>query len=211
VKSRTRRRYAPLAIGVAVVVLVAPAIGFIRHMLATSTAPQRTVQLVQLIRPPPPPPDVPPPPPPPEEAPVPVTQNEPEPSPGEDSSPSDQLGLDADGGAGSDAFGLAARKGGHDLLGAGGAAFAWYTGRLKDQVVEKVTADARLRSKKYSVSVRVWIDAEGRIKDVKIASSSGNRELDQEIAASVAAIQRLDQPPPLEMPEPVTLKIVSRS
>jgi periplasmic protein TonB len=59
--------------------------------------------------------------------------------------------------------------------------------------------------------VRVWIDAEGRIKDVKIASSSGNRELDQEIAASVAAIQRLDQPPPLEMPEPVTLKIVSRS
>jgi protein TonB len=209
--NRRKQRYAPFLIGIAVVLLVAPAIGFIRHIINSSASkPPRNVQIVQLIRPPPPP-DVPPPPPPPEEEPVPIKQSEPEPTSSEENSQSDRLGLDADGGAGNDAFGLAARKGGQDLLGAGGAAFAWYTGRLKDEVVEKVSADARLRSKKYTVSVRVWIDPDGRIKDVKISSSSGNRELDQAIEASVAAIQRLDQPPPLEMPQPVSLKIVSRS
>jgi protein TonB len=166
--------------------------------------------VVQLIRPPPPPPEAPPPPPPepPKEE---IPQEQPEPSPSDEASPSQQLGLDADGGAGSDAFGLAARKGGHDLLGSGGAAFAWYTGRLKDEVLEKLSGDPRFKAKKFTVGVRVWIEADGRIKEVKLTSSTGDRELDRAIESALASVPRMSEPPPIEMPEPVSLKIVSRS
>ena len=39
-----------------------------------------------------------------------IAQNEPEPTPSDDTAPSPQLGLDAEGTAGGDSFGLAARK-----------------------------------------------------------------------------------------------------
>ena len=165
-----------------------------------------------MIRPPPPPPDQPPPQPlvKTEQA---LPKDEPKPTPDNTPAPADQpLGLDAEGAAGGDAFGLAARRGGSDLVGGNGtAAFAWYTNRLKDAVVEKLTSDARLGSKKFSVTVRVWIEADGRIKQVKLVSTTGNREVDQRIESTLSALTRLSESPPLEMPQPVSLKIVSRN
>ena len=122
------------------------------------------------------------------------------------------MGLDAQGTAGEDAFGLAARHGGSDLVGGNGsAAFAWYTNRLKDAVVEKLSSDARVGSKRYSLSVRVWIEPDGRIKQVRLVTSTGDRELDQRIEAALGSLTRLNESPPLEMPQPISLKIISRS
>src|SRR5262245_7818543 len=104
---------------------------------------RQTAQVVKLIRPPPPPPEQPPPPPPPEEKiEEPLPQETPQDSPPEDSAPAEQLGLDAEGVAGSDGFGLAARKGGREL-GLGGAVFGWYTGRLKDAILDMLSEDER--------------------------------------------------------------------
>jgi protein TonB len=164
-----------------------------------------------VIRPPPPPPPDEPPPPPPEKPPEQIAQTEPDPTPSEDPSPSEQLGLDAEGTAGGDAFGLAAHKGGHDLVGSGGAIFGWYTARLKDRVTDKLSNDSRLRAKHFSVAVRVWIENDGRIREVHVVSGTGSGELDNEIELAVASIGRLSEPPPLEMPEPVTIRIVSRA
>jgi TonB family protein len=142
-----------------------------------------------------------------------LPKDEPEPTPKDEAPPPlQQLGLDAEGGAGSDAFGLAANRGGSDLVGGNGsAAFAWYTGRLKDAVLAKLSSDSHIGSKKFSVSVRVWIESDGRIKEVKLVTSTGSKELDQHIEAALATLSRLDDSPPLEMPQPVSLKIVSRS
>jgi protein TonB len=140
-----------------------------------------------------------------------IQQNQPEPTPDNTPAPAPNLGLDADGSAGGDAFGLAARRGGTDIAGSGGAVFAWYTSKLKDEVSDRLSSDTKLRGKKYSVGVRIWIESDGRIKDVRVVSGSGSHDLDGAIAADLTALGRLSQSPPLEMPQPVSLQIVSRS
>jgi protein TonB len=171
--------------------------------------PPHIVENITLIRPPPPPEELPPPPP--EKLDQPLPQDQPDPTPDNAPTPSPQLGLDTEGTAGGDSFGLAARKGGGDLVGAGGAVFAWYTGKLKAEVSDRLSSDAKLRGKKYSVGVRIWIEADGRIKEARITSGSGNHDLDNTITADLVALGRLSESPPLEMPQPITLQIVSRS
>ena len=212
-KARKQRvyRYVPIVAGTAIVVVaVVGLIFFVRSMLEKKTeGPQRQqVQIVKIIRPPPPPPEQPPPPPP-EKVTEQIPQDTPEPTP-QDNTPNEPLGLDADASAGGDGFGLAARKGGRDLLGSNSGAFAWYTGMLKDAILERLTDDERVRKGNYSVLVRVWVATDGRVERVKLAQSTGDRARDTAIEESLSALTRIREAPPLEMPQPVTLKIVSR-
>lgn len=197
---------------VVVAIVVAGLIWLIRDMQKTAEEPKRQVaQVVKLIRPPPPPPEPPPPPPPPEEKiEEPLPQETPEEAPPEESQAAEQLGLDAEGVAGADGFGLAARKGGRDLLGTGGAAFAWYTGSLKDRILEFLSEDERIRKGKYQVTVSVWVRNDGSIEQIKLRSTSGDRGLDQAIEETLRRMQRAQEAPPIEMPQPVTLRIVSK-
>src|SRR5262245_32752854 len=125
------RRYAPmLVIGGAVATLALGLVLLIKNLATEETKPAKKVVQVQVFRPPPPPPpEVEPPPP---EIKEEVDVPEPEPvvdSPEvPDVPPGEQLGLDAEGVAGADAFGLVGRKGGRDLL-AGGSRNQWYAGR----------------------------------------------------------------------------------
>jgi protein TonB len=213
-RENTMRKRAPLLGGLLVVlILLSVMVWFVRGFMANkSQKPARTVQNITVIRPPPPPPpEETPPPPPPEKIEQPLPQNEPEPTPDNAQTPSPQLGLDADGAAGDDGFGLAARKGGSDIAGTGGAAFAWYTGKLKDEVNDRLSSDAKLRGKKFTVGIRIWLESDGRIKDVKMTSGTGNRDLDSAISSDIVALGRLSTSPPIEMPQPISLQIVSRS
>lgn len=210
----TRLKASRLAGGIAALVLILGFVWFVRTMMSGKTVKAlRQVQVVQIIRPPPPPPpDQPPPPPPPPKTEEVLPKDEPEPKPDNEPPPSAPLGLDAQGSAGEDAFGLAARRGGSDLVGGNGsAAFAWYTNRLKDAVLDKLSADKKIEAKKFSLSVRVWIEADGRIKQVKLMTTTGDHDLDQRIELALSSLTRLSESPPLEMPQPVSLKIVSRS
>ena len=207
-----KTRFLPLIIGcVAVTTIGGGAIALMRNFLqSTPSAPKQLVQQVQLIRPPPPPPDLPPPPPPPPEEKVDVPEDKPDPTPSNEPPPGEQLGLDAEGSAGGDDFGLAARKGGRDLLASGGNAYTWYAGLLKQEILGQLSSEKRARSGDYSVVVRVWVRNDGTIDRVRIAQSSGNHERDQAIEAALSRIARLSQAPPADMPEPISLRIVSR-
>jgi periplasmic protein TonB len=208
--SQRLRRLVPLLGGVVIVALVVGGlIWLIRDMQKKPEKPQRQVaQVVKLIRPPP---EQPPPPLPPEEKiEEPLPQETPEEAPPDEAAPAEQLGLDAEGVAGADGFGLAARKGGRDLLGTGGAAFAWYTGSLKDRILAMLSEDERIRRGKYQVTVSVWVRDDGTIEQIKLRSTSGDRGLDQAIEESLRRMQRAQEAPPLEMPQPVTLRIVSK-
>lgn len=211
--SGKERRIVRLVAGAVIaIVLLAGFASFVRTMLSGKSAKtQRQVQIVQIIRPPPPPPDQPPPPPP-EKTQEPLPPDKPDETPPDQAdAPPAALGLDADGAAGADAFGLAARKGGSDLIGGNGtAAFAWYTNRIKDAITERLQANSKLAGKKYSTSVRVWIDPDGSMR-VKLATTTGNRETDEGIEAALSGSMRMGDAPPLEMPQPVSLKIVSHS
>jgi periplasmic protein TonB len=213
-KPRKKTRYLPaIVLGLTVTTLGVGAFALVRSFLASAPSqPKPVVQVVQLIRPPPPPPDLPPPPPPPpdEKVDVPDPQDKPDPTPSHEPPPGEQLGLDAEGSAGGDEFGLAARKGGRDLLATGGSAYAWYAGLLKDQIQDLLSGDKRAHNGEYSVIVRVWVRNDGSVDRVRIAQSSGNRERDQAIESALSRITRLSQAPPADMPEPISLRIVSR-
>lgn len=207
-------RFLPVILmGCAVLTIGVGAIALMRSFLHSTPPPaKQQVQQVQLIRPPPPPPDLPPPPPPPpeEKVAVPDPQDKPDPTPSNEPPPSEQLGLDAEGSAGGDEFGLAAHKGGRDLLASGGSAYAWYAGLLKSEVLDQLSSEKRAHAGEYSVIVRVWVRSDGTVDRVRIAQSSGNRERDQAIEQALSRITRLSQPPPADMPEPISLRIVSR-
>ena len=212
-KSR-KIRFLPLILGTVVVTtLGVGAIALMRSFLqSTPGQPKQVVQQIQLIRPPPPPPDLPPPPPPPEEkVELPDPQQKPDPTPSNEPPPGERLGLDAEGSAGGDEFGLAARKGGRDLLASGGSACAWYAGLLKGQILDQLNSEQHARMGNYSVVVRVWVRSDGTIDRVRIAQSSGNRERDQAIESALSRITRLPQAPPADMPEPISLRIVSHT
>ncbi|GFE84259.1 hypothetical protein GCM10011487_62590 [Steroidobacter agaridevorans] len=210
--SQGLRRLVPVLVGgVIVAVVVAGLIWLIRDMQKTPNEPKREVaQVVKLIRPPPPPPEPPPPPPPEEKIEEPLPQETPEEAPPEESQAPEQLGLDAEGVAGGDSFGLAARKGGRDLVGTGGAAFAWYTSSLKDRILEFLSDDERIRKGKYQVTVSVWVRRDGSIEQIKLRSTSGDQGLDRAIEETLRHMQRAQEAPPIEMPQPVTLRIVSK-
>jgi protein TonB len=206
-------KHLPVAIGVLIVLgVVLGLVRLVSGMKDQSDTPKREVpQVVKIIRPPP---DVPPPPPPPPEEKVeePLPQDTPEPEPTDEAPPGAELGLDADGVAGGDAFGLAARRGGADIIGGGGgAAFAWYTGLIKDGILDALSEDERVRKGNYKLTVRVWLAPDGRVERIALVDSTGNAQLDAAVEQALGRMNRVREAPPLEMPQPVTLRIVSRS
>jgi protein TonB len=209
-------KYVPVASGALLVLLVLiAAIWLIRNFMANKDQKnQRTVQNITVIRPPPPPPppDEPPPPPPPEKIEQQVPQDQPDPSHDEAPPPAENLGIDAEGGAGSDAFGLEGRPGGSDLVGGtGGAVFAWYTNKLKETIIERLSNDPRLHGKKYNLPLRIWLEPDGRIRNMQLINSSGDKEIDKAIAADVSGIGRFPEAPPLELPQPITWQLNSHT
>lgn len=208
--SKPWQRHLPLIGGSSIVVIVAVLlIVFVRHMLNSKhqSSTRQVAQVVKIIRPPPealPPP----PPPPPEKLEQPIEQ-EPQQAP-QDAAPAESLGLDADASAGGDSFGLQARPGGRDLVGTGTGAFVWYTSMLKDSILQTLSDDDHVRKGSYQVNVRIWLTQDGRVERIKLASTSGNRDLDSAIEAALTRLQRVHEAPPLEMPQPITLRIVSR-
>jgi periplasmic protein TonB len=164
--------------------------------------------VVKIIRPPQPPPE-PPPPPPPEKVPEQIPQDRPEEKPVEQAPQSAQLGVDAAGTDGGDSFGLVGRAGGRDLVGSGNGPFVFYASMVKDLVSDALSNVDRIRRSKYSVNVRVWIAADGHVERVALAESTGNRDLDGAIELALTHAGKVREAPPLEMPQPITLRIVS--
>ncbi len=209
-------KHVPFAAGgLLVLLLIVALVWFIRDFMShKNQKSERVVQNITVIRPPPPPPppDEPPPPPPPEKIEQQVPQDQPDPSHDDAPPPSESLGLDAEGTAGDDAFGLAAHKGGSDLVGGtGGAVFAWYTNKLKEAIVERLSAEPRLRGKKYNIQLRIWLEPDGRIKSMQLIGSSGDKEIDKAISTDVSGIGRFGEAPPLELPQPITWQLNSHT
>jgi len=215
-KGNARRTAARIAGTIAGVLLIVLFVWFVRTMMAAKTdKPSRQVQVIQVIRPPPPPPpDKPPPPPPPEKQPETLQKDKPEPAPEDKQSPPPEqpLGIDADASAGSDAFGLAARAGGSDLIGGtGNAPFARYTNLLADAIRERLSALPCAKATRGSLSLHVMVDADGKFKQVQLATTTGNDKVDQCIASGLSSMPSLSDRPPPGMPEQLTIRVVART
>jgi protein TonB len=191
-----------------------------------SGRPRRAVQEISLMRPPPPappPPKVEPPKVEPPKMEVPQKQDMPKPdSPPEAKPdappPGPALGLDATGSGSGDSFGLAASKGGADLIGGGGGAggtgganrFAWYGALVKERIQEAIARDKALARQDYRVSVNVWIDGRGVVTRAELVDSTGDTVLDEAVRVSLRKLEPLREGAPGDMPQPVRLRITAR-
>lgn len=204
------QRYVPLAAGAVIVLVVGVLlIVFVRKMMAEKPqGPQRQVaQVIKIVRPPPPEEPPPPPPPPEEKIEEPLEQQEPEQAP-EEAGPAEQLGLDADGAAGSDGFGLAARKGGRDLVGTGTAPFRWYTDLVAKSLEGCFSEDGAVRRGNYKVDVKVRVETDGSMRVLDLVGTTGNVEIDTAIRARKGC--SIGQNRPIEVPALATVRVTSR-
>ncbi|MCX7099385.1 MAG: energy transducer TonB [Methylococcales bacterium] len=217
------RVYVPkLAAGLLVALLIGIIVYFIGQMdFKKAGKKEKKVQTISLVKPPPPPPPPPPKekiPPPPEvkekiDQPLPKDEPEPEPEPVEEAAeePAGDTGLDAEGTAGSDGFGLVGRKGGRGLLGSGGGSpTAWYAGVVKNQLVGLLSGKDELRRSKFVVTVSVWFDLEGNVQRFELVKPSNDAKIDELLATQLAKLKKINKVPPAGIKSPVKLRITSR-
>lgn len=213
-KRRPLRKFVPAALGVVFVCIVATvAVVFIRDMLSSGQPPKKAVQQITLLQPPPPPPPPkvePPPEPEVQEVKLPEPEPEPVPSQSDEPAPGEDLALDADGGAGGDAFGLLGKKGGRGLIGGGGDALGWFAAQVQSDLQEALSERDDIRKKRYAVKVNMWIEPDGRVRNLEMIGTSGNAELDRSLRAALKQITQLSNRPPADLPQPIRLRIASR-
>jgi protein TonB len=133
----------------------------------------------------------------------------------------DSLGVDAEGGAGSDSFGLVGKKGGRNLLAGGSGSgklslltkFTGYTQivttELRKKVMKHLDEEGGIPKGKLQAVVRLSVDLDGKVVDYRIIGSSGNNRMDEAIIDSLHSL-RISEPPPEGMPRTMNIRIISQ-
>ena len=202
----------------AVAVMVAAVLVVMKFISAPAKKSTGIQQIAVLKQPPPPPPKPPEKPPEPtkvkEEVKIDQPKDDPKPAdekPADDKPSSDKpLGVDAEGGAGSDGFGLAGNKGGRDFLTTGGGNGAYYTGLLQRHFFEALSRNRKMLKDEFRVVVKVWLGDDGRVQKADIVSGSGNAQVDDMIQITLLEMNPLKDVPPSSM-RPMQLRLSNRS
>jgi protein TonB len=180
------------------------------------TRHEKKIQPITLLKPPPPPPPPPPkvetPPPPEVKQKIEEPEEEPKPIPDTpDEAPARDLGLDAEGTAGSDGFGLAARKGGTGLFGGGnGNPYNFYGGMVKKALQDLLLGHEELRRKSFSAIVHVWLKSDGSLERIELAQGTNDAEIDEVLIRVLPKLRNIGEAPPPGMGQPIKLKITDR-
>jgi protein TonB len=232
----------PLIIGITLILLIAVLVFVFREFFEKPVQTKKQVQQISVVKPP----DQPPPPPPPkpeikppevkeEKIPEPEPEAkpdepEPEPEPEAEAPPAgEDLGVDAEGGAGGDSFGLVGKKGGAGLIGSGsgkgtgdgkstiggggggGNAILWYAQHVQRELASELDTALkdRARQTSYTAVLQVWISPNGDIERVELVNSSGTAVIDDALKAALSQIRGRFKPPPERMPQPLKIRIRS--
>jgi protein TonB len=202
-------------------------------MLGDSSYRKREkIAVIKLIKPPPPPVEKPPEPEVPKEVPkqeviedIPQPQDSPQNDQPQDDTPAgEDLGVDAEGGAGSDAFGLRGKKGGRSItLGGGGgglsnasllAKYGWYTKKVEKELWQRVKSildkDGGIPKGKHSATIHLVLNETGSVIRYKLVGSSGNEKIDLALKSALMVL-KVSEPKPDGMPSGLTLKVSSQS
>jgi len=201
-------------VGTAVLLAIVYGLVKLGHDLANSTTPrQKQMAKVHLL------PDMPPPPPPreenkppPKETPKEVKVEQPK---QEQAQASEQLKME---GQGSDTglAGVTAGKVSNDYAGqvikeAGGRQFDWFKGVLQRHVQSALQTCEPLRKDEYRVVVKLWLNSDGAVKKAELVDSTGNPEIDKRLRTVLASLPAMMDRPPEGLPQPITMRLTSRS
>jgi len=156
--------------------------------------------------------------------PTPGPQNESQNNENDNTPAGENLGVDADGKAGSDGFGLVGKKGGRSILSGGGgdgmgklsllSKFGWYTQIVETEIRKKVMKhldeNGGIPRGKLQAVVQVSVNSVGSIVKYKIIGSSGNHKMDEAVKQSIDDI-KISEPPPDGMPRTMNIRVTSQS
>lgn len=210
-------------------------IGFIIKVALTDVGPRQKQQIstVTLLKPPPEVKEKPPEPEVPKEIPketmtapteMPQPQDQAQDQPQDNTPAGSDLGVDSDGSAGSDVFGLVGKKGGRAITlgGSNGggmsklallAKYGWYTQKIQEEIKSQVrnhlSQDGGIPKGKWQAVVKIVLDAGGRIVKYELVGTSGNNKMDGAVRSTLARI-RISEPPPDGMPAGMTVRIISQ-
>jgi TonB family protein len=156
--------------------------------------------------------------------PAPGPQNEAQNNENDNTPAGENLGVDADGKAGGDSFGLVGKKGGRSILSgeSGGgmgrlsllSKFGWYTQIVETEIRKKVMKhmdeNGGIPRGKLQAIVQVSVNSAGSIVKYKIIGSSGNHKMDEAVKQSIGDI-KISEPPPEGMPRTMSIRVTSQS
>lgn len=129
------------------------------------------------------------------------------------------LGVEGEGEAGFDSFGLRAKRGGRDILldaprgrGPGDVlGYKVFANKLAAEIATQLRAVPELRSSSYALHVRVWINDGGRIARCELLGGSGQRQVDAAVQRELTRSDVCVGAPPPDFPNPVVLEVRGKS
>jgi len=209
---------------IAIVLVAAVVLGLFGYMVKAlfsgGTTHKKAITTIKLL------PDTPPPPPPPPKEPPkeqpkdqPKEMKEvPEPKP-EQTPPAEVLKMEGAAGDGPSPFAAGTvsneYQGGDVGTKIGGGPskyqFAWYTDLIKTKIEDAMAKDKTLSTGSYKVVVKVWVASSGRIQRYELVGSSGDADKDALVKKALDEMPPLSDPPPSDMPQPIKLRVTSRS
>ena len=89
--------------------------------------------------------------------------------------------------------------------------FGWYTGLIKEKIEDAISKEKELATGSYKIIVKVWVAENGRIQKYELVSSTGDAQKDQLVKKALDDMPALSEGPPSDMPQPIKLKVTSRS
>jgi len=117
------------------------------------------------------------------------------------------LGVDSEGGAGTDGFGLIGRKGGRGLL--DGSPFAYYEGLMVSEIQDVLAEIEDLKSDEYKFRIKITVTFDGTVESIKLIKSTGSKDKDRMLLSALMRFKKFSQIPPGKMPPVVDLRITS--
>ena len=228
-QKRKNKKYLFFGIVFCLVAAMTISVGFAVKYLLEDDGPRRKrqIQMISVVKPPPPPKIKEKPPEPevkkkeeiieetPEETPPDQVEDKVDDSP----PPGEDLGVDAEGGAGGDAFGLVGKKGGRALIGGGSSQasliqrYAWYTRIIQEELRKRMNhlmeENGGIPEGDLKALVQIKLDDTGRIVDFSMARSSGNKKMDDALSSALK-LATISEPPPSGMPRVLKLKISAK-
>lgn len=179
---------------------------------------KRAVQQIELIKPPPPPPPpkTPPPPPPPQQKQEKIDVPKPDaaPQPSEAPAPGPTSSLP---GNGSNDFPALPPGDGKSFIPGGppggpGNPFARYGSLVKELITDAVQRDKKLRAAAdYQRVVNVWVSSSGQVTRVELVGAGDKPELDEALRLALRNLPAVREGAPGDMPQPIRLRITTRS
>jgi len=92
----------------------------------------------------------------------------------------------------------------------GGSEWGWYAGQVQNRLADALRRHAVTKGASFSNTVKIWSDSTGRITLVKLANSTGDPKVDTVIENEVFKGLVLNEPPPVNMPMPINLRLTAR-